>query len=445
MIVALLFSVSTSARQLFYSSEHMYMGDTVNFFGNFTFEKRETVNFGGGGISYGDAVAACGDYSMPDGQVPVCNGKDEAGREDRFTQMFNGLTGIPDVITFREGIRTDDSLAEFQNNVQLNYADHFAPTVDIPGSVGNWDAYSAGHRVATKMAAACNSEAGIEKQHMCVKKALIANACASHYLSDMFAAGHIRTPYQAITDPFKSDAYWSNGGPLMLPGILLLGHGFDNMAGLNVRNRLGEEWIAYGDQCAFANKENDFFSGNDENRKRHNMVLQASAQEVVDAYVTNNPKTVSSTVWNNVPDWELAQHLNASFTMGNAAPAIRAKRGTATPLWELRKDYHTLDDAWEWDFEDIGNTENARKWSRTATLGGAALSGALYCGSHTLALAKKEKKTNRSGESTKCSDTPRSFHRVDYYFWRNFGVFATLHAEAAERDSQLNCTGCSPG
>jgi hypothetical protein len=185
----------------------------------------------------------------------------------------------------------------------------------------------------------------------------------------------------------------------MLPGILLLGHGFDNMAGLNVRNRLGEEWIAYGDQCAFANKENDFFSGNDENRKRHNMVLQASAQEVVDAYVTNNPKTVSSTVWNNVPDWELAQHLNASFTMGNAAPAIRAKRGTATPLWELRKDVQTLDGAWEWDFEDIGNTEDARKWSRTATVGGAALSGALYCGSHTLALAKKKRKQTEAAKA----------------------------------------------
>ena len=57
-----------------------------------------------------------------------------------------------------------------------------------PNKGGAWEAYSAGHRVAIKYAAQNKGDRDG------LSRALAMNACASHFLSDLFAPGHLRTP-----------------------------------------------------------------------------------------------------------------------------------------------------------------------------------------------------------------------------------------------------------
>ena len=58
--------------------------------------------------------------------------------------------------------------------------------------IGMYEVYKAGHQVALERAAAGT---GSEEE---LKQALGLNACASHYLSDMFSSGHVRTPRAAL-------------------------------------------------------------------------------------------------------------------------------------------------------------------------------------------------------------------------------------------------------
>lgn len=102
-----------------------------------------------------------------------------------------------------------------------------------------------------------------------LKLAYEENAYASHFLSDRFASGHMRTPFQALTTTRPISALGGIAGNYM--------HNEDNSDGVIVTNNSGKYWIAYGDDYYFSAK-------NVTNKAVLKKVLQKSADEIYAAF-----------------------------------------------------------------------------------------------------------------------------------------------------------------
>jgi len=98
------------------------------------------------------------------------------------------------------------------------------------------------------------------------------NAFADHFLTDLFAGGHIRTPRRALYD--MSLSVKSESG--LLARVM---HNEDNSDGVWANNANGETWLVYGD-----GKELD--DVNAENLRRAVAAVQVSADEVAHAATT---------------------------------------------------------------------------------------------------------------------------------------------------------------
>jgi hypothetical protein len=138
------------------------------------------------------------------------------------------------------------------------------------------------HKLALSIAieaATLGNKARREKQ---IKGALVINSYANHILTDMFAAGHVRTP-RSLPCGSKKDKYAAAG----LAAAMM--HDEDNGNGLYVTNKCWhKEWKAYGDGALFAKK-------NTENRLRMLWAVQQSAEDIVHAYkaTTQSDKAAS--------------------------------------------------------------------------------------------------------------------------------------------------------
>ena len=98
------------------------------------------------------------------------------------------------------------------------------------------------------------------------------DAFALHYLTDLFSSGHIRTPRRELFDASKTQTTAGFSANAM--------HDEDGYYGLKVKNEHAE-WIAYGDYSYFSPRNID-------NRRQINLAIQASIDEVWDAYRTGN-------------------------------------------------------------------------------------------------------------------------------------------------------------
>lgn len=139
--------------------------------------------------------------------------------------------------------------------------DHFSPN--------NLIVYKSGHKVALKQALKAKKTG----KRTDLELAYAMEAFASHYLSDHFAAGHLRTPRRELKDKVR-------------PGVLgtLLSnymHNEENKYGIHVHNALGDQWIVYGDFSYF----NPF---NQLNRQMLLKTLQQSSDEIFDAYYSGS-------------------------------------------------------------------------------------------------------------------------------------------------------------
>lgn len=139
-----------------------------------------------------------------------------------------------------------------------NY-DHFSPNSLI--------VYKTGHQAALLQAAKARQTGN----KIDLEKAYAMDAFAAHFLSDHFAAGHIRTPREELKDKIT-------------PGVLgsLLAsymHNEENKFGIHVTNDLGDQWVVYGDYSYF----NPF---NQTNQQMLLNALQQSADELFDVYQT---------------------------------------------------------------------------------------------------------------------------------------------------------------
>jgi hypothetical protein len=101
-------------------------------------------------------------------------------------------------------------------------------------------AYMAVHSFALSEAAKQTGQdlttAGAQKS---LKRAYAINAFGDHFLTDLFAAGHLRTPRRALYEMTTT----SPGESGLLARVM---HNEDNQSGLHVSNQAGS-WLAFGD------------------------------------------------------------------------------------------------------------------------------------------------------------------------------------------------------
>lgn len=141
--------------------------------------------------------------------------------------------------------------------------DHFAADAEFT--------YMIGHKLAIKEA----EKGFVTKNIEYYNRALIMDAMACHFLSDTFAGGHARTDARSIRNGPGTNILWKEDA---LPGLLVkLQHDEENTRGLNVKNKMGQTWITYGDKSLFRPE-------NKESREIQSLAIQASINEIWRAY-----------------------------------------------------------------------------------------------------------------------------------------------------------------
>ena len=289
----------------FESSEHISAGENIQL--SFSEKEAPKTNFiftlpNGATISNGE-ILTLGDFYEIVGKS-IADGVTDADRKERFINDFKSFAVNKDVVPeltqilavinnekqaietgMKNGEKPEDIYKKMssENNRQWNCITGGDCSKNYwikPGryvllaaqdyshfSDRAWQVYLAGHTAAMEQAIQAHQTNDIKKLEI----AYAMNAFACHYLADIFATGHLRTPRYEL---FKH----------VTPGVVgsILSsymHIEDNENPLHVHNARGDHWVAWGDRY-YLNKQNS------ENRKLLQMVLQKSADHIFTAYQT---------------------------------------------------------------------------------------------------------------------------------------------------------------
>lgn len=209
----------------------------------------------------------------------------------------------------------------------------------------NWDhfgsravtAYSAGHKTALQQALIAHQTQKQEDLDL----AYAMNAFSDHYLSDLFSAGHIRTPRKELAAAFALGSMASNWM-----------HDEDSRNGLSTQNKRGDTWVAYGD---------DHLS-TDANAKNKSLVIEAaqrSANEIWNTFQTGSLPATHSAL-DLIPDVTKAQNYTQDHENKNV-------NGAAMFIWEVYqqgpgetrpavKRRLAYDDVYAWKWKTVGDS-----------------------------------------------------------------------------------------
>lgn len=226
-------------------------------------------------LTYGQIVALGGDfYGVPDS--PISDGDTLEDRKQRFREAFNSLAVEPASVDEAQEIldimqveidavaqaisEGHDPSAAYESlgdelSARWNCATGGGSPVSDWFPLGrylklaqtNWDhfaqhardAYIAGHQVAQEQAIVARGLAG-EEQRSALELAYAMNAFADHFLTDLFSAGHMRTPRKALYE-----GVWLSDAGSVLSRYM---HDEDCRNGLLARNSWNQVWRAYGDK-----------------------------------------------------------------------------------------------------------------------------------------------------------------------------------------------------
>lgn len=190
-----------------------------------------------------------------------------------FDRRFNGATGG---LGYGSISPPDDGPDQGMRGLYLQLAtydyDHFGEDAT--------QAYLVGHGLALKLASKATNENEL-------LYAYAVEGYADHFMTDTFAAGHIRTPRKELQIACEnlSPGFWAgifaneDEERAMLAKLM---HDHDGEKGLTMVNGRGEKWVAEGDKHFFT-------SDNSENRQRVIAAVQLSADQIYTAYKTRNP------------------------------------------------------------------------------------------------------------------------------------------------------------
>lgn len=343
--LTLLLSLSSYA---FNSEEHKYIGDQVKVClpthnkencGSYSRSKMMLTLPNGLKVSYGDIIFLAGDlYGVPD--EPISSGKTTQSQQQRFIAAFNSLAKTNDLAEAHKLLgrvhgRLKLLLQGLKNGVQASTTykkigsnnDYFNVTTGGGGKLKitalkdifpygryiklankNLDhfendaliAYNTGHTVALRTALTGQLELAYEQ-----------NAFASHYLTDSYAAGHMRSPRRVMYNRIHLPLL----GKLLLTNLM---HDEDNCLGLQVSNQNKDLWQAYGDGRYLDDV-------NKHARSIINTMVNCSANEI---YQTYKQKKIVNLGCN--------KYLPIYQSSANTAPRFRVKNGCI----QRRKDFN---------------------------------------------------------------------------------------------------------
>jgi hypothetical protein len=290
----------------FESSEHEVIGNSVKLHFTagdagvqaFQFQLPNSLK-----LTYGEIVTM-GDFYEVVGQ-PIALGKSDTERKQRFVAAFNSFAQDPKAIdeapkiinvihfekqTLDEGTQRGEKPEDIFKKIRMDDNRKWSCATGggcdpktwwmKPGRYvleANEDfshfgvnavlAYQAGHQAAIDEAILANQTHDQKKLEI----AYAMNALAGHYLSDRFAAGHMRTPRVELPASITPH----------LVGTLLVSymHDEDNQFSLHVHNLRGDRWVSFGD-CSYFNTYDA------ENRKLVQEAMQLSADDIFYAYQT---------------------------------------------------------------------------------------------------------------------------------------------------------------
>jgi hypothetical protein len=168
--------------------------------------------------------------------------------------------------------------------------------------------YNAGHILAQRHASRANGD----QRELQIAYAI--NAFADHFLTDLYAAGHMRMPRRKTYELAWTDLTRAAAG-LCAKGM----HDEDNKFGLWVENEAGDKWVAYGDA-----RYRDWC--NAANRKVMKAAIQQSMDDVWHAFQTRQVGD-SSQVFRYLP--KIIKEIGHSPT----AEAHRDDRRNWAPLF----------------------------------------------------------------------------------------------------------------
>lgn len=262
---------------------------------------------------------------------------------DQFDQRYNGATGGASSNTGPYKWYFDPG--RYLKLASTNW-DHFG--------LHAWTAYNTFHTLAIEKAIAATTDDALAE-------AYALNAFGDHYLTDMFASGHIRTPrrelYAKATSKTKATAEvleeFTRLGDIKYAGACAKNmHDEDNFNGLWVANARGDRWLCYGD-TRYRDTENYA------NALLAQQAVAASIDAVWTAYKTKGVPP-ESTVKEYLP--LLLPHLRANYaplySIGYQEKLVR--RTSLTNVLE----YSTLE---EFDLEDSYDDYQSRNKSGIAT------------------------------------------------------------------------------
>lgn len=182
---------------------------------------------------------------------------------------------------------------------QYNY-DHFGENAV--------KSYVTGHTLALEYASKANNAEEL-------KYAYFIEGYADHYLTDLFATGHSRTPRVEIV------SYCANLGQGPASFLTKLMHDQDGGTGLTLVNGNGETWFGTGD-------ENFYTPANKDNKIRALNVVQQSVDQIFNAYVNKNANTAVNLAEMKkiMPDVEATANLVQNTT--SYPPMYKVIKGT---------------------------------------------------------------------------------------------------------------------
>jgi len=290
-------------------------------------------------LTYGQIIALGGDY-YADPKQPVCSLPPEQ-RGKKFEQNFASLVSsgqeVANILRVAKRFEFDPVAAAIKNRqipsgvFVKNASQGWGLLSDVDraydratggvdgGDFGryvniaktNFDhfgtdavaCYLAGHVLAQQMARMAGRMPPGDQRGLELNRAYAVNAFADHFLTDLFAAGHMRTPRRALYALGGGDEVKSGFASLLAQRM----HDEDNKFGLWVQNRVGDRWVAYGDK-----RYRDGVNAG--NRKVLKKAIQRSMDEVWEAFSTARVRDNDSEVLGYIPElvWEIDKEPTAS-------------------------------------------------------------------------------------------------------------------------------------
>jgi len=288
-------------RVSFSSPEHISMGDQIilHFSPDDLGQKALPLKLANGLLlTYGEILALPDFYGT---DTPISSGTSDINRRQLFLESFNSFSLKTESVeeakklivlihaeekTLVEGMQNGEQPEDVYEHIGREYDRQYncvtggGCTTDVwwlnagrymALASNNYDhftdnaqiTYKIGHQIALEQAVLAHQTHDVRT----LEYAYAINAYACHFLSDRFAAGHIRTPRVELSTQTSPTEF----GALLAEYM----HDEENTTGLHVHNKRGDHWIAYGDKSYFNPK-----------MQMHKIILQTALQLSADAIFT---------------------------------------------------------------------------------------------------------------------------------------------------------------